>query len=80
MSELDELVAGAGGGRGRGDVTTAATVPADARARALITQKQPGVIFGLDAAGAAFRALDPGAEIERLAPEGEWREGGRCSP
>jgi nicotinate-nucleotide pyrophosphorylase (carboxylating) len=61
---------------GGGDVTSAATVPADARARATITQKSPGVIFGLDAAEAAFRALDPDARIERRASEGEWREGG----
>ena len=77
MSDLDDLVARAlAEDVGTGDVTTAATVPTDARARALITQKQPGVIFGLDAAEATFRALDPDAEIERLAPEGEWREGG----
>jgi nicotinate-nucleotide pyrophosphorylase (carboxylating) len=61
---------------GSGDVTTRATVPADARARARITQKQPGVVFGLDAAEATFRALDPGVRVERLAPEGEWRDGG----
>jgi nicotinate-nucleotide pyrophosphorylase (carboxylating) len=61
---------------GSGDVTTAATVPSGARARARITQKQPGVVFGLDAAEAVFRALDPGVRVERLAPEGEWREGG----
>ena len=61
---------------GPGDVTTEATVPAGARARALITQKQPGVIFGLDAAELTFRALDAGVEVERLAEEGEWREGG----
>src|SRR4051812_13028335 len=61
---------------GSGDVTTAATVPADARARARITQKQPGVIFGLGAAEATFRALDPDVRLERLVPEGEWRDGG----
>src|SRR5918997_1482773 len=61
---------------GPGDVTTRATVPAGARARARITQKQPGVLFGLDAAEATFRRLDPDARITRLAPEGEWREGG----
>jgi nicotinate-nucleotide pyrophosphorylase (carboxylating) len=57
-------------------VTTRATVPPDARARARITQKQPGVVFGLDAAVATFRALDPGVRLERLTAEGEWREGG----
>jgi nicotinate-nucleotide pyrophosphorylase (carboxylating) len=61
---------------GTGDVTTAATVPAEARARALITQKAPGVIYGLDAAEAAFRALDPDVALERLVAEGQWRERG----
>jgi len=59
---------------GAGDVTSAATVPAGTRAAATITQKAAGVVFGLDAAEAAFRALDPGAVLERLGPEGEWRE------
>jgi nicotinate-nucleotide pyrophosphorylase (carboxylating) len=61
---------------GSGDLTTRAIVPADARARATITQKAPGVLFGLDAAGEAFRQSDAGVTLERLAPEGEWREGG----
>ncbi|HEY8765346.1 MAG TPA: carboxylating nicotinate-nucleotide diphosphorylase [Solirubrobacteraceae bacterium] len=61
---------------GSGDVTTAATVPASAQARALITQKAPGVVFGLEVAGAVFRALDPEIDLERLAEEGEWRERG----
>lgn len=61
---------------GDGDVTTTATVPADARASALITQKAPGVIFGLQAAEETFRALDPEVTVTRLAAEGEWREGG----
>jgi nicotinate-nucleotide pyrophosphorylase (carboxylating) len=61
---------------GNGDVTTAATVPADARASALITQKAAGVIFGLAPAEETFRALDPEAEIERLVQEGLWRERG----
>jgi nicotinate-nucleotide pyrophosphorylase (carboxylating) len=61
---------------GAGDVTTRATVPPEARARARITQKQPGVVFGLDAAEATFRALDPEVRLERLVAEGEWRDGG----
>jgi nicotinate-nucleotide pyrophosphorylase (carboxylating) len=61
---------------GDGDVTTAATVPRDARARAVITQKAPGVVFGIDAAEEAFRALDPDIEVQRLGPERAWREGG----
>jgi nicotinate-nucleotide pyrophosphorylase (carboxylating) len=61
---------------GPGDVTTNATVPAGAQARARITQKQPGVVFGLDAAEATFAQLDPDVRSTRLVAEGEWRDGG----
>ncbi len=61
---------------GDGDATAAATVPPEARASALITQKAPGVLFGLEAAELTFRQLDPNTEFERLASEGEWREAG----
>jgi nicotinate-nucleotide pyrophosphorylase (carboxylating) len=61
---------------GDGDVTTAATVAEAARARAVITQKAPGVIYGLAAAEAVFRQLDPSVEFERLTAEGEWRDRG----
>jgi nicotinate-nucleotide pyrophosphorylase (carboxylating) len=61
---------------GDGDVTTVATVPEDAGARALITQKAPGVIYGIDVAAETFRALDPDVVLERLVAEGEWRDGG----
>lgn len=75
--ELIELVARAlAEDVGDGDVTTRATVPADARARAVIRQKAPGVIYGLDAARETFRALDPEAAFEAIAAEGVWRDGG----
>jgi nicotinate-nucleotide pyrophosphorylase (carboxylating) len=61
---------------GSGDLTTQATVAQDARARALITQKQPGVIYGMRAAELAFLEVDPDALIQRLASEGTWREEG----
>jgi nicotinate-nucleotide pyrophosphorylase (carboxylating) len=61
---------------GSGDVTTAATVADDAAARALITQKGPGSIYGLDVAATVFLALEPDALIERLVEEGVWREQG----
>jgi nicotinate-nucleotide pyrophosphorylase (carboxylating) len=61
---------------GTGDVTSASTVPESARAVATITQKAPGVVFGLDAARAVFLALDPDVEVARLGPEGTWREDG----
>jgi nicotinate-nucleotide pyrophosphorylase (carboxylating) len=61
---------------GTGDVTTVATVPAGTRARARVTQKQPGVLFGLDPAQLAFALLDPDARFARVAAEGTWRDGG----
>ena len=61
---------------GDGDATTLATVGADVRGRATITQKAPGVISGLSAAESVFRRLDPDVVLTRLAPEGEWREAG----
>jgi nicotinate-nucleotide pyrophosphorylase (carboxylating) len=61
---------------GTGDVTTAATVDREARARALITQKAPGVIYGMQAATTSFSLLDPDARIEGLVEEGVWREQG----
>ena len=59
---------------GDGDVTVAATVDPGARGVATITQKVPGVISGLGVAEAVFLRLDPEATVERLGPEGEWRE------
>ena len=61
---------------GAGDVTTLATVPEQARARALISQKAPGVIYGLHVAEATFESLDARVGAERLVEEGVWREGG----
>jgi nicotinate-nucleotide pyrophosphorylase (carboxylating) len=58
---------------GAGDLTSAAVVPADARAQARIVQKQPGVLFGLDVAAEAF-AQAGADEFERLAPERQWRD------
>ncbi len=59
---------------GAGDITAAALVPADARGRARITQKQAGVIFGLDAAREVFSQTGSD-EPDALALEGEWRDG-----
>ena len=71
---LESLVAAAlAEDLGKGDVTTDATVPADARARARIVQKQPGVVFGLDAAAETFRQTGAG-ELDKLIVEGTWTE------
>jgi nicotinate-nucleotide pyrophosphorylase (carboxylating) len=61
---------------GSGDITTQATVEPGVRGRALITQKEPGVIYGLTAAETAFARLDPEVRIERFVAEGVWREHG----
>jgi len=58
---------------GEGDVTTEATVPGDARARARIVQKQPGVAFGFEAVEETMRQC--GVEhVDRLVVEGQWRQ------
>jgi len=61
---------------GDGDVTTAATVPAEARARATISQKAPGVVYGLDVAIETFRTLDADLAVEHFIAEGVWRDDG----
>src|SRR6266545_2138740 len=58
---------------GAGDVTAEAVVPEDATGRATITQKQPGVLFGLDVAAEVLRQAGAG-ELEAVAAEGEWRD------
>lgn len=72
--ELREIVARAlAEDLGTGDVTSEAVVPAGARARASIIQKQAGVLFGLDAAAEAL--AQAGAErFEALLVEGAWRD------
>ena len=75
--ELDDLVARAlAEDVGDGDRTALATVPAGSTAVALITQKAPGVIFGIEAADAVFMALDSAIQFEPLTAEGIWREDG----
>jgi nicotinate-nucleotide pyrophosphorylase (carboxylating) len=76
LTEYDVIARALAEDVGDGDVTTAATVPEAARARALIRQKAPGVIYGLDVAVEVFRALDPEMVLDRLAEEGRWREDG----
>ncbi len=56
---------------GRGDVTSLATVPENAMARARILAKAPLVCAGLPAAERVFRVLDPATKIEFLAKDGD---------
>jgi nicotinate-nucleotide pyrophosphorylase (carboxylating) len=73
-SELSEIVARAlAEDVGPGDVTSEATVPAGARARARIVQKQPGMVYGLAVAAEAMRQC--GVEsVDNLVVEGQWRD------
>ena len=76
-AEMEEVVARAlAEDLGDGDLTSLATVPEGARAAGTITQKEPGVLFGFQAAALAFASLDPGAVVEEVAEEGRWREAG----
>ncbi len=56
---------------GTGDVTTEATVPAEAVGTAEILLKEPGVICGLAVAEATFRALDEDVRFDALVDDGE---------
>ena len=56
---------------GAGDVTTDATVAADAVGTAAIVVKQAGVVCGLRAVETAFRALDPDIGFEAFAQDGD---------
>jgi len=72
IDDLSSLVARAlAEDLGSGDITSEAVVPAGARGRARIVQKDPGVISGFAAAAETFQQA--GAErFESLAGEGEW--------
>ncbi len=58
---------------GTGDVTSQATVPEGAQARARIVQKAPGAIFGLEVAGEVF-AQAGATSFEPLVAEGRWND------
>jgi nicotinate-nucleotide pyrophosphorylase (carboxylating) len=53
-----------------GDITSAAVIPAEARFGGVMQSRDAIVVAGLPVAEAFFRALDPDADIERLAEEG----------
>jgi nicotinate-nucleotide pyrophosphorylase (carboxylating) len=55
---------------GEGDVTTEATVDPDAVGTAELVLREAGVVCGLAAAEAVFRALDPDVTFEPLVEEG----------
>jgi nicotinate-nucleotide pyrophosphorylase (carboxylating) len=74
MAEIRELVAGVlAEDVGTGDVTSEATVPAEARGRARIVQKQAGVVFGLGVVAETMRQCGV-EDVDNLVVEGQWRE------
>ncbi len=74
MADLQELVAGAlAEDVGSGDVTSEATVPAEARGRARVVQKQPGVVYGLGVVAEVMRQCGI-EDVDNLVVEGQWRE------
>ena len=54
-------------------MTSEATVPEGARARARILQKEPGVVFGLAVVAEAMRQCGV-EDVDNLVVEGRWRE------
>jgi nicotinate-nucleotide pyrophosphorylase (carboxylating) len=72
--EIEEVVARAlAEDLGEGDITSEATVPEEARARARIVQKQPGVVYGLAVVAEAMRQCGV-EDVDNLVVEGQWRE------
>ena len=57
-----------------GDVTSNATIPADARFTAQVNARQSIAVAGLGIAAAFFRQLDPAIRIEQLAKDGDCVE------
>jgi nicotinate-nucleotide pyrophosphorylase (carboxylating) len=73
-AEIEELVASAlAEDVGAGDITSEATVPEGARARARIVQKEPGVVYGLAVVAEAMRQCGV-EDVDNLVVEGQWRE------
>lgn len=59
-----------------GDVTSKATIAADARFTAELAAREPIVVAGLDLAGAFFRAVDESVELDCLVSDGDAIESG----
>lgn len=60
-----------------GDITTNATIAADATASAEFRTRRQGVIAGLGVAAYVFTTFDPGLEFERRVSDGDRVEPGR---
>lgn len=56
---------------GTGDITSLATVPAEARAEGTILAKAPGTISGIEVAQYVFAVVDPDVSFEPLVADGD---------
>ena len=74
---IESLVAGALAEDlgGSGDITTNATVPADATAAGAIVARRHGRIAGLEIGLEAFRQLDERVAVDVLRPDGKRQHG-----
>lgn len=54
-----------------GDVTSNATIPVEAKARAVLASRENGILSGMELAEAAFRAVDPSLKFKALAKDGD---------
>src|SRR3954463_5308145 len=61
---------------GGGDVTTQATVPAQARGHGVLLAKSPLVLAGMSVAAAVFELVDPQAVLRGYVPDGTQVEPG----
>jgi len=59
-----------------GDITSNATIPADAEARALLSTRENGVLCGMPLAEAAFRLVDPTIRFDQQRADGDKVEAG----
>lgn len=59
-----------------GDITTSATIPAEAMARGVIAARRPGVVAGLDVAAEAFAQVDPAILFEPVRADGDQLDAG----
>jgi nicotinate-nucleotide pyrophosphorylase (carboxylating) len=59
-----------------GDITSQATIPASAQARAVIAARKKGVLAGLDLARETFRRVDPALRFDALLADGDSFEPG----
>ena len=59
-----------------GDITSAATIPAEATATAHLVTRKAGMLAGLDVAAAAFHAIDPAIRFDVRASDGQAMDAG----